>query len=100
MALCGLNPDSATDVARWHAKIMLPIAEKTGAATFANDHVPKNNSSPSGFAIGSQHKVAGLTGAAFVVEKIVPFGRGRHGVATVRVSHEKARGGYVHGHGT
>jgi hypothetical protein len=96
MALCGLNPDSATDVACWHRKIMLPIAEKTGAATFANDHVPKNNSSYSGFAIGSQHKVAGLTGAAFVMEKMVTFGRGRHGVATVRVSHEKDREGFVH----
>ena len=98
MALCGLNPNDADDVARWHAKIMLPIARRPGAATFANDHVPKNNSSYSGFAIGSQHKVAGLTGAAFVMEKMVTFGRGRHGVATVRVG-DKDREGYVHGSG-
>ena len=78
---------------------MLPIAEKTGAAVFANDHVPKNNSSYSGFAIGSQHKIAGLTGASFTMEKMVPFGRGRHGVATVRVG-DKDREGFVHEIGT
>ncbi len=99
MALCGLNPDVATDVARWHAAIMLPIAERTGAATFAVDHVPKNSSAYSGFAIGSQHKVAGLTGAAFVAEKMEPFGRGAKGYATLRVSPEKDREGFVHGIG-
>ena len=99
MALCGLSSNDAEDVALWHAKIMLPIAEKTGAAVFANDHVPKNNSSYSGFAIGSQHKIAGLTGASFTMEKMVPFGRGRHGVATVRVG-DKDREGFVHEIGT
>jgi len=49
----------------------------------------------SGFAIGSQHKIAGLTGAAYTVEKIEQFGRGRYGKATIRVG-DKDREGYVH----
>ena len=51
------EPDSATDVACWHRKIMLPIAEKTGAATFANDHVPKNNSPASPSAASTRSPV-------------------------------------------
>lgn len=94
MMRCGLNTNVAEDVARWHDAIMLPIAERTGAAVVANDHVAKA-SERNGFAIGSQHKIAGLTGAGFTVEKIEPFGRGREGKATVRVG-EKDREGYVH----
>lgn len=97
LALCGLNPNAATDVARWHDLILLPIAEKTNAATVAIDHVPKS-SDRNGFAFGSQHKMAGLTGAAYTVEKVEPFGRGRRGTATLRVG-SKDREGYVHGIG-
>ena len=94
MMRCGLNTNVAEDVARWHDAIMLPIADKTGAAVVANDHVP-NGPDRKGFAIGSQHKIAGLTGAGFTVEKIEPFGRGKYGKATVRVG-EKDREGYLH----
>lgn len=97
LALCGLNPNAATDVARWHDLILLPVAEKTGAATVAIDHVPKSNDR-NGFAFGSQHKMAGLTGSAYTVEKVEPFGRGRCGTATLRVG-TKDREGYVHGLG-
>lgn len=93
MMRCGLNPNSADDVAAWHDVIMLPIAERTGAAVVANDHIAKGSQDRS--AIGSQHKVAGLTGAGFSVEKVEPLGRGRHGKVTVRVG-DKDREGYVH----
>jgi hypothetical protein len=94
MGLAGLKPNNAEDVAEWHAMILNPIAERTGAATLANDHVPKK-ADLSGFAIGSQHKIGGLTGAAFTVEKIESFGRGRYGKATIRVG-DKDREGYIH----
>ncbi len=97
LALCGLNPNAAPDVAKWHDLILLPIAEKTNAATVAIDHVPKSNER-NGFAFGSQHKMAGLTGSAYTVEKVEPFGRGRKGIATLRVG-SKDREGYVHGIG-
>jgi hypothetical protein len=97
LALCGLNPNAAPDVAKWHDLILLPIAEKTNAATVAIDHVPKS-SERNGFAFGSQHKMAGLTGSAYTVEKVEPFGRGRRGIATLRVG-SKDREGYIHGIG-
>lgn len=95
MGLAGLNPNNAEEVAEWHELILNPIAERTGAAVVANDHVPKKQDL-SGFAIGSQHKIAGLTGAAFTVEQIEPFGRGLYGKATIRVG-DKDREGYVRG---
>jgi hypothetical protein len=74
---------------------MLPLAEKTGAAVVAVDHVTKG-SERNGFAIGSQHKIAGLTGAGYTMEMVDPFGRGRSGKAVIRVG-SKDREGYVIG---
>ncbi|MEX3646534.1 AAA family ATPase [Mycolicibacterium porcinum] len=97
MMLCGLNTFSTEDVARWHSLILNPIAERTGAATVAIDHVTKGNET-NGFAYGSQHKLAGLTGAGFTVERIEPFGRGRCGSSTIRVG-TKDREGFLAGVG-
>lgn len=97
MMLCGLNTFSTEDVARWHSLILNPIAERTGAATVAIDHVTKG-SETNGFAYGSQHKLAGLTGAGFTVERIEPFGRGRCGISTIRVG-TKDREGFLAGVG-
>jgi hypothetical protein len=97
MALCGLNPNSADDVAQWHALLGLPLAERTGAAVAAVDHVVKGNER-NGFAIGSQHKIAGLTGASYTVEMVEPLGRARCGRTTVRVG-DKDRDGFVRGMG-
>lgn len=97
MMLCGLNTFSTEDVARWHSLILNPIAERTGAATVAIDHVTKGNET-NGFAYGSQHKLAGLTGAGFTVERIEPFGRGRCGISTIRVG-AKDREGFLAGVG-
>lgn len=91
MALCGLNTFKSEDVARWHALILNPVAERTGAATVAVDHVAKGNET-SGFAYGSQHKLAGLTGAGYTVERVEPFGRGRCGTSTIRVGMKDREG--------
>ena len=58
----------ATDAATWNRLLPKRIADETGAAVVIIDHVPKgkdNQASP----IGSEHKIAGLTGAAYHFEK-------------------------------
>src|SRR5262249_20266210 len=60
------------------------------------DHVAKDKDGRGRFAIGGQHKLAGIDGAAFVVEAIKPFGRGLSGWARVTVS--KDRPGWIRQH--
>ena len=94
IGLCGLKTASAEDIALWHNLIINPIAERTGAAVAAVDHIAKGNET-NGFAFGSQHKLAGLTGAAYTIERIEQAGRGRLGVSSIRVG-TKDREGFVH----
>jgi hypothetical protein len=49
----------------------------TGAAVIALDHVPKSKEDRGRYAIGAQHKLAGLTGAAFSFAVLRPFRRAR-----------------------
>lgn len=97
MALFGLSGMDADDVARWHRELPKAIAFKTGAAVACVDHVAKDSQTRGRFALGSQHKIAGLSGAAYVVEMEQPFAVGQAGRASVRVG--KDRPGRVRGLG-
>lgn len=97
MALFGLSGMDADDVARWHRELPKAIAAKTGAAVACVDHVAKDSQTRGRFALGSQHKIAGLSGAAYVVEMEQPFAVGQAGRASVRVG--KDRPGRVRGLG-
>jgi hypothetical protein len=89
MALSGLSTDSNTDVAAWQLEQPRAIASRTGAAVACIDHVTKDADTRGRHAIGSQHKLAGLDGAAFVVEIDAPFGEGEVGVATIRLAKDR-----------
>ena len=89
MALSGLSTDSNTDVAAWQLEQPRAIASRTGAAVACIDHVTKDADTRGRHAIGSQHKLAGLDGAAFVVEVDEPFGEGKVGVAIVRLAKDR-----------
>lgn len=97
MALFGLSGMDADDVARWHRELPKAIAHSTGAAVVCVDHVAKDSQTRGRFALGSQHKIAGLSGAAYVVEMEKPFAVGQAGRASVRVG--KDRPGRVRGLG-
>jgi hypothetical protein len=56
-----------------------------GAAVVNLDHVPKSTENRGRYAIGGQHKLAGLNGAAFTLENRTPFGIGLTGRSTVLV---------------
>lgn len=95
----GLEVNDNADAARFARRILRPIAD-TGAAALAIDHVTKNGEAGR-HAIGAQHKLSGLTGAAFRFEPLRPLSRAVGAdpvVGTVKVVVVKDRPGHVRGH--
>jgi len=93
----GLDPLGTNDAAIWARRLTKPIAA-TGAAVVVLDHVPKGNSEgPTRYALGSQHKISGLTGAAYIFEVRKTLHRATtepvHGEVVIKVS--KDRPGHV-----
>ncbi|OBH94281.1 hypothetical protein A5678_04445 [Mycobacterium sp. E2733] len=97
MGVFGLSTKDNDDIAQWHRALPKAIASKTGAAVACVDHVTKDSQTRGRFALGGQHKMAGLSGAAYVVEMEQPFAVGQAGRASVRVG--KDRPGLVRGLG-
>lgn len=95
MTSSGLDPDRGVDVAAFYAGTPKWFA-LTGAAVTMIDHVTKDRESRGRWAIGSERKISGLDGAAYAVELLQPFGRGRIGKAKITIS--KDRCGYVRQH--
>lgn len=98
MSLFGLSIKDNDEVARWMRSLPRRIADQTGAAVVLIDHVVKSSDNQGRFAIGAQSKMAGLTGAAYVVEVVEALGVGRKGELALRVG--KDRPGAVRGRGT
>ncbi|VBA47125.1 bifunctional DNA primase/polymerase [Mycobacterium attenuatum] len=97
MGVFGLSTKDNDDVARWQRALPKAIARQTGAAVVCVDHVTKDTDNRGRFALGGQHKMAGLSGAAYLVEMEQPFAAGQAGRASVRVG--KDRPGLVRGLG-
>lgn len=95
MSLYGLSPDKDTEVAAFGKRLTKPIA-KAGPAVAVLDHVVKNQDARGRWATGSQHKISGLNGAAYILSNIERFGVGMEG--RTRVSVSKDRPGQVRRH--
>lgn len=80
MNLHSLSPSENDDYATWR-KVALSPAAKVGAAVLTVDHVTKNNGK--GYAIGAQHKRAGMTGGSYEVKVVTPYSRGHDGMFKV-----------------
>ena len=93
MAAASLDPNKNADVARWYTTIPR-LATEAGATLITIDHVAKDPQSQRG-AVGRAHKIAGIDGAAYKVEVVVPFGRGSRGIVKLRL--EKDRPGWIRG---
>lgn len=89
MTMFGLVGKDNDDVAKWQRKLPKAIARHTGAAVVCVDHVTKDPDSRGRFALGGQHKMAGLDGAAFIIEPETPFARGLAGSASVRIGKDR-----------
>jgi hypothetical protein len=66
---------SNADIARWMRRLPKRIAAITGAAVVGIDHVTKARESQGRYAIGGQHKLAGITGATYRFDAVRPFAR-------------------------
>lgn len=94
MHLLRLAPNDNEDAAAFNARLLRPLAE-TGAAVVSIDHVTKDRQTRSRYAIGAQHKLSAIDGAAYATETVKPFGRGLTGL--VRITVNKDRPGFIRG---
>ncbi|MCZ2857420.1 hypothetical protein [Blastococcus sp. VKM Ac-2987] len=53
------------------------------------DHVTKSKDTRGRYSIGGQHKLAAIDGASYVLENIMPFGRGMKGMSKISVVKDK-----------
>lgn len=95
MAQAGLDPNVGTEVTKFYDQAPRWFS-RLGSAVVLIDHVTKGSDNRGRFAIGSERKISGLDGAAYMVDLVTPFGRGKTGRVKLTVS--KDRGGYIRQH--
>ncbi len=83
----GLNPLDNVDIATW-LEVLPRRCARAGAATNLLDHVVKDREQRGRYAIGGQHKLAGVD-VAYGLKVIEPFGRGRDGTVSIRVHKDR-----------
>jgi hypothetical protein len=92
MTMHGLDLNSNADAAHFYNQIPRWIADH-GPAVVMIDHVVKDKEKQGRFALGAQHKLAGIDGVSYLVKMIEPFARGKRGLARVTIA--KDRPGHV-----
>ena len=88
MTMHGLSLMDNTDVARWLALVPRRIADR-GPAVLQVDHVVKNSDDRGRYAIGGQHKLAGVTGVAYKMVTVRSFGKGVKGQSKLVIDKDK-----------
>jgi hypothetical protein len=71
MAAGGTDPNLDGQVATWMTVAKSLTRLESAPAVLMLDHVPKAEDAPAGFAIGSQRKLAAITGASYRCETLV-----------------------------
>jgi hypothetical protein len=97
LTLEGLSLSDNTEVAQWMEQLPRWVRDKTEAAIVLIDHVTKDREARGRFAIGAQHKLAGVD-VAYSVKVVEVLGRGLRGRIEVKVT--KDRPGHVRQHAT
>lgn len=92
MATTGWSIKENDDIARFYAALPRHIANQ-GPAVALIDHVVKDREQRGRYAIGGQHKLAGIDGASYALEVVRPFGRNQDGHSRLIVT--KDRHGWV-----
>ena len=87
----GLDLRDNTDVAKW-LDLLPRRLQREGCTVLSLDHVTKDKEARGRYAIGAQHKLAGVD-VAYSMKVVKPFGRGVDGLVKIRV--EKDRPGYT-----
>lgn len=91
MSLTGHEMNDNSDVATWFRLLPNDICDRTGAAVVIIDHVTKSQDGRGRMAIGGQHKLAAITGAAYTVEPDfrTQIGRGKRGEVVMRMAKDR-----------
>ena len=95
MTMHGYDLNSNADSALFQGLLPRWIADH-GPAVAMIDHVVKDKEKQGRFALGAQHKLAGIDGVAYLVTMLEPFARGKRGLARVDIG--KDRPGHVREH--
>lgn len=89
LSLSGGDTNSADSVARLYQQLPHQLAAKFAAAVVLIDHVSKSRESRGRFSIGSQHKLAAISGAAYIVEPDTALARGARGTLNLKVAKDR-----------
>jgi hypothetical protein len=88
MHLHGLDPLANVDFAEFRRVLLRPLL-RAGAAVVQIDHVTKDANTRGRYAIGSQHKLAAIDGAAFSFSIAKPFAPDADGLITLKVAKDR-----------
>lgn len=83
-----LNLLDNQDVASFFDQLPTPLT-LCGSAVVLLDHEVKRTQDRGRFAIGAGHKLAAVTGAAYRLRRIAPFGVGQTGTSEIRVTKDR-----------
>jgi hypothetical protein len=84
----GLNPMDNVDIATWLDLLPRKFA-RAGVTVLTLDHVVKDRENRGRYAIGGQHKLAGVD-VAYSLKVLQPFARGRDGLVSITVQKDRA----------
>jgi hypothetical protein len=87
----GLNPENNQDVAKWIALLPRHIVLTTNAAVVLLDHVVKDRENRGRYAIGAQHKLAGID-VALSLSVVTPLSRVQAGSVLIKVEKDRPGG--------
>ena len=90
MGACGLDPLSQKDIVQWRK--VAKEAMRLGTAVLSTDHETKSKETRGRFAIGGQHKLAGLNGVMFKMQSVTPFSEAKGGRSRVFISKDRNGG--------
>jgi hypothetical protein len=87
LSLQGAKPNYDEEVAAFTKAHLAPLAA-SGAAVVTIDHIPHDARDPLR-AIGSQRKMASITGAVYLVDMVVEMGKGRRGMSRLQSAKDR-----------
>jgi AAA domain len=89
MAAGGVDSNADREVAQWFAIVKQLVRLESAPAVVILDHIPKDKDAPSGYAIGSQRKLAAITGAAYRVDTLKEPAKGKDGKLKLTVAKDR-----------
>lgn len=88
MAAVGASQNADDEVAVWFRRVARRIADQ-GPAVLLLDHVTKDKENRGRWGIGSQRKLAAVSGAAYTLDMWRPFSKSEPGSGTITVAKDR-----------